>query len=152
MKNAIISAIVAALVASGGTYAAGRLDGHQIANHSIPAWKLTRGAIKSLHGLQGPAGLQGQQGDQGPQGPQGATPPLSVHRVLSEVIPVLPGEDDFATANCPAGETAISGGGATSGGASLNTSALTTSNGWMVDITNQTTERVFLQAVVICAS
>jgi hypothetical protein len=72
MKNAIIAAIVAALVSGGGTYAATRIDGHAIKPHSMP---LNRLAGKLPRGPQGPQGAQGAQGAQGPQGAQGAQGP-----------------------------------------------------------------------------
>jgi hypothetical protein len=40
MKSAIIAAIVAALVSSGGTYAAVQVNGHSIRPHSIPLNRL----------------------------------------------------------------------------------------------------------------
>jgi hypothetical protein len=51
MKNAIIAAIVAAVVASSTAVAATKLiDGHTIKNHTIPSTKLTEAAAASLHG------------------------------------------------------------------------------------------------------
>lgn len=79
MKNAIIAAVVAALVSSGGTYAATSIGGRQIRDHSIPEWKLTPRAITNLRGQQGsigPVGPAGPQGNVGAQGPQGASPSL----------------------------------------------------------------------------
>ena len=71
---ATVIAAVALFVALGGgavAYAAGVINGSQIKNHSIAAKKLTKSAIKSLHGQPGPAGPQGPPGAQGVQGPQG---------------------------------------------------------------------------------
>src|SRR5262249_40060248 len=46
----------------------GLIPGSQIKNHSIPAKKLTKSAIKSLRGRRGPAGPKGATGPQGPGG------------------------------------------------------------------------------------
>ncbi len=64
---ATVIATVALFVAVGGgtaAYASGLISGSQIKNHSIPAKKLTKSAIKSL---------RGQRGARGPAGPTGAT-------------------------------------------------------------------------------
>lgn len=48
------------------------IDGHKLKNHSVPATKVTAGAVQSLRGQRGPRGAQGIQGEQGEQGEQGA--------------------------------------------------------------------------------
>ena len=62
---ATIIALLARFVAlgSGAALASGLVSGKQIANHSIPEWKLTRRAIRSLRvGARGPAGPKGPAG------------------------------------------------------------------------------------------
>lgn len=92
---ATIIAAVALFIAFGGgaaAYASGLINGSQIKNHSIATKKLTKKAIKQLHGArgargpagptgatgatgaQGPQGIQGTQGIQGVQGPPGPFP------------------------------------------------------------------------------
>lgn len=78
MKNAIVAAVVAALVSSGATLAATTtINGRSIARHSIPRSRLTLRAQHALEGQrgrvgpQGPAGLPGPQGPAGPAGPNG---------------------------------------------------------------------------------
>jgi hypothetical protein len=64
----------------GAALASGLISGSQIKNHSIPAKKLTRSAIKSLHGARGSAGATGPAGAAGapgPRGPIGPTEPQS---------------------------------------------------------------------------
>ena len=71
---ATIIATVALFVAFGGgaaAYASGLINGSQIKNHSIAAKKLTKSAIKSLHGQRGPTGPQGATGATGATGAQG---------------------------------------------------------------------------------
>jgi hypothetical protein len=74
---ATIIAALALFVALGGgaAWASGLISGSQIKNHSIPAKKLTKSAIKSLHGQRGPTGPQGIQGVQGVHGVQGVPGP-----------------------------------------------------------------------------
>ena len=71
---ATIIAAVALFIALGGgavAYAAGVINGSQIKNHSIAKKKLTKKAIKQLHGLRGKTGATGAPGATGPQGPGG---------------------------------------------------------------------------------
>lgn len=75
---ATVIAAAALFFAVGGgalAYASGLIPGSRIKNHSIPAKKLTKSAIKSLHGLRGPAGAPGATGPPGPKGATGSTGP-----------------------------------------------------------------------------
>lgn len=84
MRSALIAAIVAGLVAGGGTAAASSwLNGRHIRPHSIPLNRLTTMPSSSLSSLTRVAG--------------------------SEYV-VQPGVTGFALANCPKGELAVSGG------------------------------------------
>jgi hypothetical protein len=67
---ATVIAALALFVALGGgaAWAGGLISGSQIKNHSIPAKKLTKKAINSLHGARGPRGAPGTPG-----GPAGGT-------------------------------------------------------------------------------
>lgn len=110
MKSAIIAAVVAALVASGGTYAATSISGRQIRNHSISAWKLTPQAIASLRGQQGPIGPAGPQGDVGPQGVAGETPKFAtVYLCIAADNSVTWGGlvSPWFTSSCPAGDSLV---------------------------------------------
>jgi hypothetical protein len=106
---ALVISLIALFVALGGTaYASGLIPGSQIKNHSIPARKLTRSAIKSLHGHrgtigpQGPKGPQGLKGDTGPQGPgaisilRGNVPDDGTDHLLTTVGGI---DVDYACAN-----------------------------------------------------
>jgi hypothetical protein len=70
-------AVAALFFALGGgaAWASGLISGKQIVDHSIPARKLTRGAIKSLRGMPGPAGPRGARGAPGSPGATGAPGP-----------------------------------------------------------------------------
>lgn len=74
---ATIIAALALFIALGGgaALASGLISGARIKNHSIPARKLTKSAVRSLHGLRGRQGPAGATGPTGPQGPPGATGP-----------------------------------------------------------------------------
>jgi hypothetical protein len=64
-----------AVLGGGAALASGLVSGSQIKNHSIAAKKLTKAAIKSLHGQRGPQGLKGAAGPAGATGATGATGP-----------------------------------------------------------------------------
>ena len=57
---ALVISLVALFVALGGTSlaAANYINGKHIKPHSIPTDRLTKRAIKTLHGAQGPRGLR----------------------------------------------------------------------------------------------
>lgn len=150
MKNAVIAAIVAALVASGGTYAATRIDGHSIKKHSMPLNRLVghlpRGPI-------GPAGPTGSPGPQGPQGPAGVG--LSVSVVQSADISIAANSSGDVRASCPAGARAISGGALTNGEATLTDSFPSSANGledWTTGVQNMSGNAVTVNAYAVCAS
>ena len=71
---ATVIATLALFVALGGgaAMASGLISGSQIVNHSIPAKKLTKKAIASLHGQRGPRGATGAAGAAGATGAAGA--------------------------------------------------------------------------------
>jgi hypothetical protein len=72
---ATVIAAVALFVALGGgavAFASGLIPGSQIKNHSIAEKKLTRKAIKSLHGERGRRGPRGARGATGPAGVTGS--------------------------------------------------------------------------------
>lgn len=105
---ATIIALLALFVALGGgaAVASGLISGAQIENHTIAAKKLTKLAIKSLHGAHGPAGPTGPQGPPGPsgatgmQGPKGATGPQGPGAVsFATTLPVDSSFHQLATAS-----------------------------------------------------
>lgn len=90
MKNAIVAAVVAALVASGATLAAtSRINGRMIRPHSIPANRLTAAAVTSLIAVPSLVTASGTI----PNAPAGTV-----------------GTPTAITAQCPAGSVAIAGG------------------------------------------
>ena len=78
---ALVISLVALFVALGGTSlaAANYINGKHIKPHSIPTDRLTKRAIKTLHGAQGPRGPQGTQGLQGPKGDTGDIGPSNAY-------------------------------------------------------------------------
>jgi hypothetical protein len=104
MKNAIIAALVAALVSSGATYAAAtRINGAAIARHSIPQNRLTHGAVRGLQGERGPAGQQGPPGKAAVDAP-------SVQLDVQTSTETPTGWPWTQQTACPTGETAVAGG------------------------------------------
>ena len=73
MKNlkhpaTVIAAVALFVALGGGAYASGLISGSHIKNHSIAAKKLTKGAVRTLHGQRGPRGPAGAAGPAGPAG------------------------------------------------------------------------------------
>jgi hypothetical protein len=86
---ATIIALFALFGAFGGgaaAYASGLISGSQIKNHSIPAKKLTRSAIKTLRGHRGPQGPIGSTGPTGPTGSTGPQGPAGTVRAWARVM------------------------------------------------------------------
>jgi hypothetical protein len=115
MKNAIVAAVIAALVASGSTLAASQaINGRHIARHSIPANRLTPSAHKSLRGQRGARGAQGpvgHTGASGSSGPRGLTTAVSPSLIDTEQAEAdLDTSPQTLTAYCPGGDVAIGGG------------------------------------------
>jgi hypothetical protein len=72
----VVAALALFVALGGGAWASALISGAKIKNHSIPAKKLTKSAIRSLHGMRGKRGPAGAVGPAGPQGPQGAKGPV----------------------------------------------------------------------------
>jgi len=68
----VIAALALFVALGGGAWASGLISGANIRNHSIAATKLTRHAVKALHGRRGARGPAGPQGAAGAQGPAGS--------------------------------------------------------------------------------
>jgi type II secretory pathway pseudopilin PulG len=133
---ATIIAAVALFVALGGgavAYAAGVINGSQIKNHSIATKKLTKKAIKQLHGAKGATGAPGTPGAAGapgatgPQGPGGKIINYNATAVVGTPTPTALGTvlGDTLGATCTS----------TSGNAKLTVYILTSDGSWTVDYT-----------------
>jgi|1185.fasta_scaffold1327294_1 hypothetical protein len=64
----LIAALALFVALGGGAYASGLISGSHIKNHSIAAKKLTKRAVRTLHGRRGPRGPVGEAGPAGPAG------------------------------------------------------------------------------------
>jgi hypothetical protein len=108
---ATIIAAVALFVAFGGgaaAYASGLINGSQITNHSISAKKMTKSAVKSLHGLRGkrgPAGPAGATGATGATGAAGATGPQGPGGKIVDYNATATASPTFKTLGTFLGET-----------------------------------------------
>ena len=122
MKSALIAAVVVALVASGGTYAATRINGAAIQKHSIPANRLTPKAVGEFTAatVQAPRALAAA-----------VSSTLSVQQVSQPVVAA-----DSVTASCPDGYVAITGGYQwTAGDGAISSSWLAPDgHGWTVQV------------------
>jgi len=136
LTPATVIATIALFVALAGTATAGTvfITGKQIKNGSIGLVDLSASAKKALKGQRGPAGpagpagIQGDQGNpgvagpvgpvgpagptgtQGVAGPAGGFDPAKVTYVKGADVTVAPASYGSATATCPAGTAALSGG------------------------------------------
>lgn len=142
MKNVLTAAIVAALVAGAtGAGAATLLNGKQIKAHSIPANRLTPSAIASFTKAE-------------------ASPPRALAAAVNSTIdyetsttPVVAG--DTATAACPTGDVAISGGyqWTDGGGPVVSNIYLSDGSGWAVkigDTTSSNDGQAVIEVYVSC--
>jgi hypothetical protein len=110
--------------------------------------------LKKLHGARGPAGRAGAAGPQGPPGASASVYTLSLKRLASVTGPsvtVAPGAVQSATAICPEGSRAISGGG--SGGITdINISEMQHAHlGWFIVVVNRTPIKVQIHAEAQCS-
>jgi hypothetical protein len=120
----VIAAAALFLALGGGAaaYASGLISGSQIKNHSIPAKKLTRSAIKTLRGRRGPAGPKGATGPQGPGGQIVTYDAKASASPTKATLGTFLGDTISASCSIPA-----------AGQAQLNVFLQTASGGWKVD-------------------
>jgi hypothetical protein len=104
-------------------------------------------------GIQGIPGIQGEPGIQGPEGPQGPAGLANVTKV--DGVAVGPnGGAKTASAPCPAGDKAISGGFLITGNVTTVKESRPTDdgNGWTVSTNTPENGNSTVQAFVICAT
>ena len=135
MKSIIIAGVVAALVSAGAATATTTLviTSAQIKNGTIQTVDISARAKRALKGNRGLRGLAGEPGAQGAPGPAG--PGLSGLHYVQATATVPPLQVGSAQAQCPSGERAISGGGATNVG-NLNLTAPFAESSWVVGANN----------------
>jgi Collagen triple helix repeat (20 copies) len=171
MRNALIAAVVAAVVAAASSTAATILvTSKNIKNGTIQTVDISAKAKRALRGQRGPIGLRGPQGPAGPQGAQGpaGTPGATgapgapganggfdaskLSYISGLNVAIHAGMSAEATANCPAGTTAISGGfRAVNGGAILISETLGQTF-HRIRVYNDSDLRILVQATVVCAA
>lgn len=130
MRNALVAAIVAAVISAGSAGAAvGLISGAKIKPHSIASSKLTKKALAELGGSFDAASLK---------------------RVTGPTTTIAPSTSGSASVACPSGYIAIGGGGS-SDLADLDASQPSGSNAWQVTFYNYATDSASANAVAICA-
>ncbi len=135
---ATIIAAVALFVALGGgavAYAAGVINGSQIKNHSIASKKLTKKAIKQLHGAKGATGAPGAAGAPGATGPQG--PGGKIINYNAGAVSATP---TFTALGTVLGDTLSAACGISSGNVTLFVDILTSDGSWAIDYEYVTTD------------
>jgi hypothetical protein len=168
----VLVGMMAALLLAGGVGATaatlitgeqikdGTITGKDVKNKSLTA-KDFRGSVQGLAGPQGRTGAQGPTGPQGPggpQGPAGRSGIASVETVHGADVPVTLGQSAVeATVLCPAGETAVGGGGVAGDGDAVLTDSYPISqaspsrSGWLVIARNLGGYADTVHATAVCA-
>jgi hypothetical protein len=166
MRNALIAAVVSAVIASTtATAATIVVTSKNIKNGTIQTVDISAKAKRALHGQRGPRGFQGApgvSGAQGPTGPQGAAgsvgpagpqgpdgPGLSGLHYVQAFGTAPTNGDGTATAECPPGEIVISGGGSVDAGI-IYASVATESEGWLVGAYNDSMSTATIEALALC--
>jgi hypothetical protein len=151
MKNALIAAVVAAVVAAGsGTAATLVVTSKNIKNGTIQTVDISAKAKRALkgnrgpRGFEGPLGVPGTAGAPGPQGPPGIQTLSNVVNTVS----VAPGATASVTAVCASGQRPVSGGFGF-GGIISNTFRNTT--GWTASGYNDLATPTDLTAFAYCS-
>jgi hypothetical protein len=155
MKNALIAAVVSAIVAAAsGTAATIMVTSKNIKNGTIQTVDLSAKAKKALKGNRGLRGVAGTPGPAGPQGIQGAPGVQRVRFIVSPVATIPPNSSRAADAACPAGETAIAGGYLLTGSESALFQSVGIGTGWRAQAENSSaaTDNATLVAYAYCAS
>ena len=159
MKRVMFLAAVAALVLAGGAYAAGSITGSSIKDGTITGTDVKNRSLtpQDFRGsVRGPRGDSGPAGPTGPAGPAGPAGPSVVGQTSSVQSPqVLFGTDivKSAAAYCPAGQRAISGGGASISDQQIAATAPTSDRaGWFViGVDEYDNGGEYVQAYAVCA-
>jgi hypothetical protein len=118
LKAVLAAAIVAVLISATSATAAFVVTSANIKNGTIKLADISPDAKRALRGQRGPRGFTGAPGAQGPQGAQGVPGPAGgggfdpnkINYVEGAVVTIDPESFGEATATCPAGAKAISGG------------------------------------------
>lgn len=151
---AMAVALVALGIALGGSAVEatnGLITGAQIKNHSIGLNDLSYSAIAKLRGDRGPRGPEGRPGPAGTP-----APPLSTKLTIQSAQTLLAaGTVGSATASCPTGTLAISGGAHTNGlslWADQPIGLGGTNTGWLAGATASSLIQSEVNAYAICLS
>lgn len=129
MKNAVVAALVAALVGSGSAVAASQINGHSIRPHSIPLNRLASTP---------------------------ARPPLRIDYSTGQEYVVQPGSTGFGLAPCPRGQMAVSGGFAVVAEVNANqivgltSEPMAADSGWAAGFQNTGTTPTTVIAYALC--
>jgi len=145
----VVSTLALALVLAGGSaYAA---DHYLITRTG----QIKPSVLAKLRGRAGATGATGPAGATGPSGPTGAAGIAGYTLAQSSTASNPNGAQDVAIASCPAGESALGGGGfgsATGTGQSITTSEpASNGSGWLVAMSNTSGAAATFVAYAVCA-
>jgi hypothetical protein len=173
MKHRVTPSLVIAVIAvflacAGGATAAsklitgkgikdGSITGADLKGASIGPSKLSNGVVDDIQTAKerpmtaGPVGPAGPMGPQGAQGPAGPSVVNKITRVTQAGV-IAAGVVAGVTANCPSGQTAVSGGAITAGAGYIFSDDSFGGAGWSVLYDNYTSSvSANVTAVAYCA-
>jgi hypothetical protein len=151
MKNALIAAVVAAIVAAASSTAATIVvTSKNIKNGTIQTVDISAKAKRALKGNRGPRGFQGAPGATGATGATGPQGPPGVQSLtpVGNSTTVAPGSFGTVTANCPGGQSPVSGGFLFAG---ITTASNRVTPGWLVNGVNDLATPQELTAFAYCS-
>jgi hypothetical protein len=143
-----VIALLALFLALGGTAIAAH---HYLITSTSQIKPSVLKKLKGNTGPAGPAGAIGPAGASGPQGPAGPVNLSALTSVTGATVEVPPGEIKGASAFCPAGSRAVSGGGFASLAGTDVSGIGTEHQSWFIIINNERTITLNIHAEVQCA-
>jgi hypothetical protein len=142
----------ASIIASVGLFVA--LGGTALAAHHYlisSTGQIKPSVLRKLHGARGLPGPRGAPGPQGPSASIYTLPLKGLTSVTGPIVKVPPHAVEAATAVCPSGSRAISGGGSASIAAINVTEMRSTHDGWFIIVSNATPVTVNIHAEAQCS-
>jgi hypothetical protein len=150
--------VLAAVLAVGAVSSATGAMGSPDASPAVTSATVTGKAALTLRGPRGPRGPRGYRGRQGLPGPQGPPGPANLSGLgaaESATTFIAPGDVGSATAFCPSGQRAASGGGSMISGLGDGLAVSRASNDrstwFVIAVNNSSVTTAELEAVAYCA-
>jgi hypothetical protein len=156
----VLSLVAVVLASTGSAVAAGLITGKQVKDSSLTGKDIKNksltpsdfsGSVQGPQGRQGVPGVPGTAGPQGIQGPAGPTAVAKLTRVRVDGS-VAAGDVNGVDADCPSGQSAVSGGYVTAGTGVVFSQDSFGGSGWSVLYDNYYgSQSAPVSAVAYCA-